>query len=199
MDTKSFGNFLVNVATEFNDALLIIENNNMGWAVLQEVMDRNYRNLFFSTSDLKYVDVERQMTSKYNREDKKMVPGFSTTSATRPLIVSKLELYFRENALKIHSIRLYNELTTFVWNGAKAEAMTKCNDDLVMSYSIGLWVRDTALKLQSRSMDLNKSMLMGINRSAPNDTKIYTSAETKGSNTWLMQVGSKKESLTWLL
>lgn len=199
MDTKSFGNFLVNVATEFNDALLIIENNNMGWAVLQEVMDRNYRNLFFSTSDLKYVDVERQMTSKYNREDKKMVPGFSTTSATRPLIVSKLELYFRENSLKIHSIRLYNELTTFVWNGAKAEAMTKCNDDLVMSYSIGLWVRDTALKLQSRSMDLNKSMLMGINRSAPSDTKIYTSAESKGSNTWLMQVGSKKESLTWLL
>ena len=29
--TKDYGNMLVNVATEWNDALLVIENANIGW------------------------------------------------------------------------------------------------------------------------------------------------------------------------
>ena len=31
IDTKEFGNLCVNVATEYNDALLVVENNNIGW------------------------------------------------------------------------------------------------------------------------------------------------------------------------
>ena len=42
--TKEFGNMLVNVATEYNDALLVIENANIGWAAIQPAIDRNYRN-----------------------------------------------------------------------------------------------------------------------------------------------------------
>ena len=32
--TKEFGNLCVNTATEFNDALLVVENNNIGWGPL---------------------------------------------------------------------------------------------------------------------------------------------------------------------
>jgi hypothetical protein len=32
----------------------------------------------------------------------------------------------------------------------RAEAMTGYNDDLTMSLAIGLWVRDTALKIKTR-------------------------------------------------
>ena len=32
------------------------------------------------SKDLKYVDVEHQMTNKYRREERGMVAGFSTTS-----------------------------------------------------------------------------------------------------------------------
>ncbi len=30
VDTNQFGDMLVNIATEYNDALLIVENNNIG-------------------------------------------------------------------------------------------------------------------------------------------------------------------------
>ena len=36
---------LVSVVTEYNDALLIVENNNIGWATIQQIIDRDYPNL----------------------------------------------------------------------------------------------------------------------------------------------------------
>ena len=36
--TKDFGNILVSVATEYNNALLVIENATIGWAVIQQTM-----------------------------------------------------------------------------------------------------------------------------------------------------------------
>ena len=61
LDTKDFGNFLVALATEYNNALLVIENANVGWAAIQQVIDRNYSNLYYMSKDLKYVDVENQL------------------------------------------------------------------------------------------------------------------------------------------
>ena len=55
-------------------------------ASIQQVIDREYPNLFYTSKDLKYVDVQHQMTNKYRSQERNMVPGFSTTSKTRPLI-----------------------------------------------------------------------------------------------------------------
>ena len=76
LDTKDFGNFLVSLSTEYNNALLVVENANIGWAVIQQIIDRDYKNLFYMSKDLKYVDVEHQMTNKYRREERGMVAGF---------------------------------------------------------------------------------------------------------------------------
>jgi hypothetical protein len=46
---KEFGFFLVGLATEYNNALLIVENASIGWAALDAVIDRGYRNLYLST------------------------------------------------------------------------------------------------------------------------------------------------------
>ena len=45
--TKEYGNLLVNVAAEYNNALLIVERENIGWAVLQQIIDRDYQNTFY--------------------------------------------------------------------------------------------------------------------------------------------------------
>ena len=179
---------------------MIVENNNIGWAVLQQIIDRQYPNTFYSSADLQYVDVERQLTNKYNREDKRMVPGFTNSQKTRPLLISKLDTYFREQSLVIYSKRLLDELSVFIWDGNKATAMRGYNDDLVMSFCIGLWVRDTALRLRQQTMDLNKSMLGGISR-VSND-KIYTPKSVSAHDAWVMKTGQfndKSENLTWLL
>ena len=92
-----------------------------------------------------------------------MVPGFSTTIKTRPLIVAKMEEYTREKLVKLHSSRLIDELFVFIYKtgliNSRAEAMKGYNDDLVMSYAIALWVRDTALRLQKDKNDQQWAMM----------------------------------------
>ena len=194
ISTQDFGNMLVNVASEYNNALLVVENNNIGWAAIQQVIDREYPNLFYTSKDLQYVDVQHQMTNKYRVQERNMVPGFSTTQKTRPLIVAKLEEMFREESVVVHSQRLIDELFVFIYNGNRAEAMTGYNDDLVMSFAIALWVRDTALRLRAEGIELSKQAIQGIGQ----NPGVYTS-EVQKNDSWEMDVKGEKEDLTWLI
>ena len=192
--TKDFGNMLVSISTEYNDALLIIENNNIGWATIQQVIDRDYPNLFYTSKDLRYIDIAHQMTNRYRNTDRNMVAGFSTTMKTRPLIIAKLEEYFRDESVVVHSNRLIDELLTFIYINNRAEAMAGYNDDLVMSFAIGLWVRDTALRLRTEGIELTKKTL---NRMQDVDG-LYTPDENN-NDSWEWEINKKKESLEWLL
>ena len=194
ISTQDFGNMLVNVASEYNNALLVVENNNIGWAAIQQVIDREYPNLFYTSKDLQYVDVQHQITNKYRSQERNMVPGFSTTQKTRPLIVAKLEEMFREESVVVHSQRLIDELFVFIYNGNRAEAMTGYNDDLVMSFAIALWVRDTALRLRAEGIELSKQAIQGIGQ----NSGVYTS-EVQKNDSWEMDVKGEKEDLTWLI
>ena len=196
LDTKDFGNFLVSLATDYNNALLVIENANIGWACIQQVIDRNYPNLYYMSKDLKYVDVENQFSNKYRAQDRNMVAGFSTTSRTRPLIISKLEEYIREKSITIRSVRTIDELFTFIWNNGRAEAMRGYNDDLTMSLAISLWVRDTALRLRQEGVDLTKRAIDGI--STYTYSGVY-GGNSNDENPWQMEVGDGFEDLSkWL-
>ena len=196
LDTKDFGNFLVSLATEYNNALLVIENANIGWATIQQVIDRNYQNLYYMSKDLKYVDVENQLSNRYRAEERGMVAGFSTTSKTRPLIISKLEEYVREKSVTIRSVRLIDELFTFIWLNGRAEAMKGYNDDLTMAFGIALWVRDTALRLRQEGIDLTKQALGSIT------THTYSGVyggNSMDDNPWAMTFGDETEDLSkWL-
>jgi hypothetical protein len=198
LDTKDFGNFLVSLSTEYNEALLVVENANIGWATIQQCIDRGYKNLFYMSKDLKYIDVENQMRNKYRAEEKQMVAGFSTTSKTRPLIISKLDEYFREKTIIVRSTRLIDELFTFIYMNGRAEAMKGYNDDLVMSLSIALWVRDTALRLRQEGIDLTKRALGGISSNMQH-AGVYGGSNSMDDNPWKMQVGDTMEDLSqWL-
>ena len=194
ISTQDFGNMLVNVASEYNNALLVVENNNIGWAAIQQVIDREYPNLFYTSKDLQYVDVQHQMTNRYRAQERNMVPGFSTTSKTRPLIIAKLEEMFREESVMVHSQRLIDELFVFIYNGNRAEAMSGYNDDLVMSFAIALWVRDTALRLRTEGVELSKIAISGISQ----NPAVYKPNLDK-NDSWEMDVKGEKEDLTWLI
>ena len=194
MSTRDYGNLLVNISTEYNNALLVIENNNIGWATIQQVIDRGYENLFYMSKDLQVVDVHRQINNKINRMEKGLVPGFTLTSKTRPLVIAKLEEFFREKSVIVRSQRLIDELFVFIYNGSRAEAMRGYNDDLVMSFSMGLWIRETALRLKAEGIELQKKAISGIN----SHQGVYT-PEVNDNNSWTMEVKKQKESLEWLI
>jgi hypothetical protein len=105
MTTKDFGNMLVSVATEWNDALLVIENNNVGWATIQQVLDRGYKNLYYTyKSDV--LDSDAFLSKGYDLANKSdMVAGFTMSHKIRPLAISKFDLLAREKSIILRSKR----------------------------------------------------------------------------------------------
>ena len=204
LGTTEYGHFLIDLSTRYNDALLVIENNNVGWATIQTIIDRGYKNLFYQSKDYKYVDSENQYSNKYRPEERSMVAGFTTTMKTKPLVIAKMEEYTREKLVKLHSNRLIDELFVYIYKNSKTEAMEGYNDDLVMSYSIALWIRDTALRLQT---DKNKQQwammnsMLDSNGNRPEASAGFQKGKPgmPSDNPYEMDFGDEKEDLTWLI
>ena len=192
---KDFGNMLVTVATEYNEALLVIENASVGFGSIQSAIDREYKNLYYTYKQDGVTDATTQISKGYDLKDKsQMTPGFTTSSKTRPLLISKLDIYFREKTFIVRSTRLLDELAVFIWKGHRAEAQRGYNDDLVMALAIGLWVRDTALKLRNDGIQLSKN---AINHIVKTDG-MYSQNDVHSD--WKFEDGSNTgEDLTWLI
>jgi hypothetical protein len=149
------------------------------------------------SNDLKYIDTERQMSNKYYKDERQMVAGFSTTTKTRPLIISALDTYMNDKDILIRSSRLIDEMFTFIWQSGRAEAMKGYNDDLIMALGIGLWVRNTALRLKQEGIDLTKTML---NSTQVNQyTGFVASGHLKQNPYEMKDTRGNTENLTWLL
>lgn len=191
---KEFGNLLVGIATEYNDALLVVENANVGWATIEQILERNYNNLFYSNRS-QNESVESYL-KKYERGD--LVPGFTTSSKTRPLFIPKLEEYLRERSVTIKSKRLLEEMRVFIWKNGKAQAHSGYNDDLVISFAIGLYVRDTALRLRQQGLDLTRQQLATFTNLNRRDPSIRTST-SKSTDPFKIDVNGRKEDISWLL
>ena len=163
-----FSRVLFDVAQEYGNALLVVENNSVGFAVLDKLKEMRYPNLYHSVKSTHEFVEEYQADQMSNA-----VAGFSTTSKTRPLIIAKLEEFVRNNLIKIYSSRLLAEMRTFVWNNGRAEAMRSYNDDLIMSCAVACWVRDTALAVNQRDAEYAKAFIGSITKSTNElDTRI---------------------------
>jgi len=169
-----FAMVLLNAGKEYGNCMIIVENNTIGYSVLDKLKELQYPNIFYSIkSTHEYID-------SYEAETKSnAIAGFTMSSKTRPLVVAKLEEFIRNKLLIIYSKRLQSELTTFVWNNGKPEAMRSYNDDLIMSCAIGCWVRDTAIIENQKDLAYKKAMLDGIMTSKTHlDTKISGMSRT---------------------
>lgn len=198
IEPVDFGNMLIAFSTEYNDAVLIVDNANIGWATIQQILDRDYKNLFWSSRDVQYVDVDTQWTNKWYREQKQMIPGFTITTKTRPMIISKIDAYMKDKSLIVRDKRTIDELFTFIWENGRATAAKGYNDDLCMALGIGLWVRDTALRLRNERTDIHRRTLDGFQKTEFNP--VYNGADHIKDNPWKMKVSSDDfEDLTWLI
>ena len=149
-----FSRLLFDAGSEYNTGMVVVENNSVGFTVLDKLKDMEYPNVYHSIkSTHEYVDEYTAETMSNS------VAGFTTSQKTRPLIVAKMEEFIRNKLIKINSVRLLSEMKTFVWNHGKAQAMRSYNDDLVMACAVGCWVRDTALVANKRDIEYNKVFL----------------------------------------
>lgn len=163
-----FARILYDSAREYGNPLLVVENNSVGFSVLEKLVEFGYENIYYS------VKSTHEYVEQYRAEHmSNSIPGFTTSSKTRPLIISKMEEFVRNSLITVYSSRLVNEMKTFVWNNGKPEAMRSYNDDLILSCAIGCWVRDTALINNQKDIEYSKVFLSSMTKSSSNlETRI---------------------------
>ena len=115
-----------------------------------------------------------------------------------------MEEYAREKLVKLYSNRLLDELFVYIYLNSKTEAMAGYNDDLVMSFAIALWIRDTALRIQKDKSQTQWMMMDSIlknNGNKPEASAGFQKGKTgmPGQNPFEMEIGGEKEDLTWLI
>jgi len=164
--TDLFSKILFDAGKEYGEAMVVIENNNIGFSVLEKLIDAGYPNLYYSTKGT------HEYIKQYEAENvSNSIPGFTTSQKTRPLIVAKLEEFIRNELIILNSVRIYQELKTFVWRNGRPEAQRGYNDDLVMSLAIACWVCDTVLEENTRDLQYKRAFL---NSMISSNTKMNT-------------------------
>lgn len=173
-----YANMLNQIGREFGNAMIVVENNSIGFTVLDKLLEFGYPNIFHS------IKTTHEYVEQHVAETKSAaVAGFTTSSKTRPLIVAKLEEFIRNKLIKVYSSRLANEMKTFIWHNGRPQALKSYHDDLVMALAIGCWVRDTAIQANQRELNYQKAFVDSI---IITNTKMNT--KIKG------QVGYKNDS-----
>jgi len=190
---KEFGYFLVGLAAEYNNAMLCPENANIGWATIDAIKERGYRNLYHSPKSDKLTAESYLQTYEGNSE---MVPGFTMSMRTRPLIINKFREFVGDRSVTIRSKRLLEEMRVFIWKNGRPEAQVGYNDDLIMAFGIAMFLRDTSLKFQQESLDRAKAALGSVSK---NDYYTPGVVSSKTKNPYTMEIGGKNENITWLL
>ena len=199
--TRDYAKVLLSAATEYNNALLVIENASIGWDVIQSVLESGYNNVHYSYRSEIGMDFQKYI-DKYQSSNSALVPGFSTTSRTRPLVIEKLRDFVENKMVNIRSLRLLEELRVFIFKNGNAQAMQGYNDDLVMSFAIAMYLRETSLRYKSTADSLLRSSLDNFVKT-DSGFQMYNANSNFNSNPWKMDIpsqnGMENQDLTWLL
>lgn len=128
LPVDAFAKELERLGFFYGTALLGVERNNQGIAVLVVLNKLYYPNLFYREDTN---DVGESSVSKL---------GWSTDIRTRPILITDLGMYIRNGDIRIHDKTTIGELMTFVRTDEKpmGEAQPGCHDDCVMSLGIAV-------------------------------------------------------------
>lgn len=125
-DTHEYGLLLAEIGEFYNNALVAVERNNHGHAVLNALIhSAEYPNVYF---DEQYDEYKKESVKK---------PGWPTTPKTKTLALDTLATAINELGIHIRSRKTVSEMMTFVkLPGGKAGGEGSSHDDRVMCLAI---------------------------------------------------------------
>lgn len=149
---------MIDLGFKYNQALLCPELNSFGLMTATALKKSNYKNLFYEKFS------RNVFITPVNDEIKDEMPGLTTSARTREEMLAKLEGVLRNQKIRLYSVRLINEIKTFIWKNNKAQAMKGYNDDLIMSLAIACNLYEAAGTTAYDSLEVAISMLQGMSR-----------------------------------
>ena len=120
-DLRDLAKELIKLGKEYNQAMLAVERNNHGHAVLVQLEYLDYRNVY---------------KQKGNQ-------GWYTTAANRPEMIERMAVVLADKPELLRSARLWNECRTFVRHAdGTTGAASGAHDDCVMAMAVAMAVRE---------------------------------------------------------
>ena len=164
-----FSEILYTTGNEYKEAMIVVENNNVGFHVLEKLLERGYKNVYHSKKGShEYVEQYAALG------DSSVVPGFTTSLKTRPLIIAKFEEFiFSFKSLELKESLFKSSLTTFSFSessflffldfSSKGLVIFKFKESLNINKSLEKKSRKSknndSLKEKIVSEDLNLSLI----------------------------------------
>lgn len=163
-----FASVINEISIVYNMAYVAVECNSFGLVTSMRLKnDLHYPSdkIYHSKSAVQLFN--KSWKAGADKED--IIPGWQTTTKTRPLIISSLQRYMREGEIEINSIALLDEFQTFVFTEpnknsteAKAQHAPGHHDDLIFAFGIALIMRDTEYQNSFWTADDLNAMLSGF-------------------------------------
>lgn len=174
LKAKEFAAVGCDVGMRYNQALMVVENNAVGLAILEHIHMRAYPNLWYSKKGAK-LGKDRLGDvgpAGYNAMTSDYMPGLNTTGMNRSVMLNKLEELIRLRKVHFHSERFRKEMETFIWNNGRPEARHGRTDDLIMAAAIGVWVRENHFGDFYSTPDMTRAMLAAMKVVRTNNVQI---------------------------
>lgn len=146
-------------AKRYNNAFIIIDvTGTIGSVIIYKLMNENeynYKNVYKSKYSNKVV---KDKLENFIDEDD-LAPGFYI-GKNRTLILENFEQYIRQNYFICRSIRIVNEMKTFVWNESigRFDHTRSSHDDLLFAAAIGLYVYNESFVVSKKGYDKEKAL-----------------------------------------
>jgi hypothetical protein len=127
-----FANILHDLGMYYNEARLVVENNNHGLLTAVKL-----------GRDLAYPNVYTEIGEGQLNDKESMVIGFHTNVKTKPLIIDRLRAALREDEMELNDKDTLREMLSYiVTDTGKMEAEEGSHDDCVMSLALANHIHD---------------------------------------------------------
>lgn len=167
--TDKYGRFLVEIAKMYNDAIIVVEENGLGIATLNEIKNYPYPHFFCQKKRETAQDLKNKRFGYINyniaESNGDFRLGFNASPQIKQIYPVLLEKAFRNQTVIINSERTIIELSTYVDNKGKAEAISDdYNDDLCTSLGMGLYMNEAVNRYLMANMDIGNMMISSLTK-----------------------------------
>ena len=146
-------------ATMYNDAFVVVDaTGGQGDAAIITLLNMGYKNMYYEDMSQKTYMVQRSTKNYDGYTDK--LPGFHFQGNRYP-VLSNFAGLVRNNEFKIRSVRVINELNTWIFKGetARIDHMEGAHDDTLCALAMGLFVMQYTVNRIQNTVNKDKAML----------------------------------------
>jgi hypothetical protein len=134
----------------YNAFVVVDITGGMGITTVRKLQELGYKNLYVE-------GVDQSSIWSYNAKAAEKIPGLNFNNK-RVQIIAAFEEYVRHK-FKIRSVRLYNEMNTFIYINGRPDHQRGQHDDLIMGISMAIYVAESSFTKLEKVVERTKIML----------------------------------------